>query len=164
MKRKPTSQDRINIREKLNDDWKKSASSVLLRRSARRELSNIVYKFRDKSHRKKTKRLAKKQNSRTKSKKLLQDKPKYDYREYIVSKRWYNRIRDYYKLYGKICSACFSTKKIKMHHMNYLHIGYEYDNDITPLCDNCHAEYHQKYGTQRDMNKTTLEFIKSKLL
>lgn len=64
----------------------------------------------------------------------------------------------YYLRHKKECIACRNRFKVGLHHMNYEHLGYERDEDLVPLCWNCHAEYHTIYG-KGDMIDTTSEFI-----
>jgi hypothetical protein len=84
------------------------------------------------------------------------------YAVYILSKEWRVRCALFYKTHGHFCVACGETKNIHMHHMTYRHLGNEMDEELAPLCRDCHHEYHELYGVSNDMVETTVAFIEEK--
>ena len=67
------------------------------------------------------------------------------YEEYLKTNHWKsikNRL-----FYGNklICSHCKTRYGISIHHITYDNIGNESDNDIVPLCFNCHNRFHNNF-------------------
>ncbi len=81
------------------------------------------------------------------------------YTNYINSDKWREIKNRYYQKFPRKCAACLSSKKIHLHHMVYGNFGDEKDEDLIPLCEPHHADYHRANGTQRNMKRTTLAFI-----
>ncbi len=82
------------------------------------------------------------------------------HRIYIQGERWKERKEAYYKKFGKICAACFSKKCVDLHHMTYKRLGNEWDEDLVPLCRDCHKSFHRMFpGKGRKMKKQTMKFI-----
>lgn len=81
------------------------------------------------------------------------------YSKYINSDTWREIKNSYYQKFPRKCAACQSSKKIHLHHMVYGNFGDEKEEDLIPLCEPHHAEYHKKNGTKRNMKRTTLAFI-----
>lgn len=89
-------------------------------------------------------------------------KRRFTYNEYIHSSVWENRKSAYYRKNGKRCAACGITTKIQLHHTVYTKFdGTEPDVNLTPLCELHHAQYHDKYGSGRNMKETTYEFVEN---
>lgn len=84
------------------------------------------------------------------------------YQLYITSKWWIERKNRYYQNNKRICTACGSFEHIVLHHMVYKNYGNEKDTHLTPLCQNCHSEFHRTYLLKKDMIKSTLQFIENK--
>ena len=68
--------------------------------------------------------------------------PTREYDEYINSKEWQVRRENFYSKHGKVCRCCGSTENIDLHHLNYNRLGYEEDEDLVPLCRDCHGVIH----------------------
>lgn len=93
-------------------------------------------------------------------KRPLQKKNGYQaYDDYIKSDQWEKRKNSYYQAHSRRCAACGTAKHIHLHHMHYSKLGNEPDEHLIPLCNVHHEAYHLQYGTQRDMIRTTREFI-----
>lgn len=86
------------------------------------------------------------------------------YYVYIKSKEWEDRKNKYYQKYEKRCRACRSYNHISLHHSKYGNLGSEKDEHLVPLCSGCHLEYHETFGTQRDMVRKTNDFVAYKLM
>lgn len=101
-------------------------------------------------------------------KKLLarRNKPKRDkpqrrmpkYREYIKSEEWKKLKHGYFKRHLKRCAACRGDHRVGLHHITYKNLGNERDEDLVPLCWDCHTDYHERYGT-KDLEELTKVFI-----
>lgn len=85
---------------------------------------------------------------------------KMTYLEYISSFFWKKRRSEFLKRYGNRCVACDVTKRIIVHHMTYRHLKKERDEELAPLCWDCHGEYHRTYP--KPSVKTTLLFIRER--
>lgn len=81
------------------------------------------------------------------SKKKVPLKPKkgkparVDYYDYINSKEWSEKSRQFRKETGK-CEMCGSMKKLQCHHLHYRTLGREKRKDIQVLCHTCHMKVH----------------------
>jgi hypothetical protein len=64
------------------------------------------------------------------------------YKEYIKSQAWLRRRIAYYKTHEKKCAVCKSSHRISLHHITYANVGREPDEDLVPLCLDCHENYH----------------------
>lgn len=84
------------------------------------------------------------------------------YKDYIVSRFWEDRKREFFEKVEKKCAACSSVEDICLHHMYYGVLGKEKDEHLIPLCNGCHEEYHSINGVKKDMIKETLQFVESK--
>jgi hypothetical protein len=83
------------------------------------------------------------------------------YPSYMLSKEWLERRRAYCKKYGGGCAICGTLKKTEMHHMSYLHLGNERDNELVVLCHRHHTNYHRLNGVQGNMIKKTHAYIQA---
>lgn len=107
--------------------------------------------------------LGRKRREARKERKLRrQRKSRFSYKKYIQSDAWRIRCEMFYRTHHKICAACGNDRTIHLHHMTYAHLGEEHDADLVPLCRNCHDEYHEQNGVQKDMLWKTKEFIRVK--
>jgi len=83
-------------------------------------------------------------------------RPKYV--DYIKSKSWNKRRIEYFKKFGKSCVICF-IKKVQLHHMSYINLGRELDEDLIALCIHHHKRLHEEVKTALDMRVGTYQFI-----
>jgi len=78
----------------------------------------------------------------------------YNYYNYIKSLLWSNRRELYFLNFEKKCTKCYTTSDIQLHHVKYgEYDGNEQDFDLSPLCDTCHKQFHEKHGVHKDMHK-----------
>lgn len=87
---------------------------------------------------------------------------KIDYFGYIVSPLWEERRIKYFKKHKYQCQSCGVLRDIQLHHMEYGNFGNEPDYALAALCLVCHNEFHKKHGTEKNMIKASLLFIKDK--
>jgi 5-methylcytosine-specific restriction endonuclease McrA len=58
----------------------------------------------------------------------------------------------YYAKHGKKCAVDFVTENVDLHHMTYKRLGNEWDEDLVPLCRDCHKSIHRLFpGKGRKM-------------
>lgn len=146
-------QARQSLQKKKEQAWLATASPFLISRITKKPTPRKE-RFHFEVHKKK------------KFRGLFKQKPKkqemYEYKTYILSKKWAKRRREFTKKFGKFCFACDSDTNIHVHHMSYENLGSERDMDLAALCEDCHKEYHELNGVQRNMIKKTMFFIKNK--
>ncbi len=93
-----------------------------------------------------------------------QIRPNSTYGTYILSPIWRSIKNAYWQSHERKCAACFSKKKIHLHHGYYADRGQEKTEHLFPFCENCHKEFHLWLGkTKKDMLKETIQFITNKL-
>jgi hypothetical protein len=85
--------------------------------------------------------------------------PRQRYENYINSPQWESVKNRYYQTHPRRCAACNTASRIHLHHMYYGNFGCEQDNDLIPLCNTHHDQYHRENGTQRNMLQRTMTFI-----
>lgn len=66
------------------------------------------------------------------------------YDEYIHSDEWIKKSALARKRNSR-CSLCNREYKLTTHHRTYKNLGYEEQNDLTVLCENCHYIFHKFY-------------------
>lgn len=65
------------------------------------------------------------------------------YKEYLLSGEWDNLRKQKLRQVGSSCQICNSKKGLHIHHRTYARIFNERLNDLTVLCGDCHALFHQ---------------------
>lgn len=68
------------------------------------------------------------------------------YKEFLTTFYW-DIVRQYkLKQASYKCDLCNTSKSLHVHHKTYEHRGEEYQHlsDLTVLCSNCHAKFHDK--------------------
>lgn len=86
-----------------------------------------------------------------------------NYEEYINGRAWAARRKCYYQSYEKVCTACGSKKKIHLHHHTYARLGSELDEDLVPLCEECHDALHRFHRAGKvSLTQATFMFIAGK--
>lgn len=83
------------------------------------------------------------------------------YPSYIRSKAWLERRIKFYDSFGRNCAVCGASNDTTVHHMSYLHLGNEKDNELVVLCRPHHRDYHSQNGVQGNMIKRTHAYIKA---
>ena len=74
-------------------------------------------------------------------------KPTYkpiDYKWYIQSFIWKAKAHRAKELAGFKCQLCNANQELHAHHRTYDQLGFEKIEDITVLCADCHAKFHNK--------------------
>jgi hypothetical protein len=83
------------------------------------------------------------------SKKSKKEIPYVDYHEYINSPEWLKKKRQAYWCLGKTCEVCSTSKRIHVHHNNYVSLGFERAfRDFVILCAACHEAFHEVVSSQ----------------
>lgn len=65
------------------------------------------------------------------------------YLNYLLSDAWKDK-RDLMIKLKKKCEMCGETKDLQVHHLNYLNVGNEGQDDLIVLCRDCHNKLHEK--------------------
>lgn len=73
---------------------------------------------------------------------IINEKERPNYREYIQSPEWHERAEAAKERAGHRCRLCNIKGSLHAHHRTYERLGKELPEDITVLCDDCHAKFH----------------------
>ena len=69
-----------------------------------------------------------------------------EYRDvYLQSDHW-RSVKSRFE--GVPCVCCGATEKIELHHVTYCRLGKERDEDLRPLCSECHEWVHEQIGME----------------
>ena len=86
-----------------------------------------------------------------------------EYERYLRSPEWQDRKARYYQRWGRVCRACWSTRRVELHHLSYEHAftGQEPDDDLIGLCHQHHQDAHTAMdsGRFRDLRGATLYVV-----
>jgi hypothetical protein len=66
----------------------------------------------------------------------------HSYGAYLNSPQWGQRRREALRRAGYRCIECGATEGLEVHHLTYERLGYERPEDLTVLCNPCHAKEH----------------------
>ena len=64
-----------------------------------------------------------------------------DYFSYIQSIKWWRKAKGV-KERRKFCESCGTTTQLTVHHLTYIRLGKEKDEDLALLCWPCHEQQH----------------------
>lgn len=64
-----------------------------------------------------------------------------EYYSYMNSDEWFSKRQEILYKYDHICQICFYEAN-DIHHLNYAHLGNEYNFELIPLCRACHINYY----------------------
>jgi len=64
------------------------------------------------------------------------------YKEYLKSKEWINLRNSILNQRGYKCERCASKKNLHLHHLTYERVGFENEDDLVILCQQCHKFVH----------------------
>lgn len=64
------------------------------------------------------------------------------YVDYLKTPEWRRRRDRAIRLSGFKCSACQKRGSLQVHHVNYAHLGEEWETDLEVLCRGCHEGHH----------------------
>lgn len=70
------------------------------------------------------------------------------YEEYLQTEHWKIISEETKRLAGYRCQICNSPDHLNAHHRTYDRIGNELQSDLTCLCKDCHALFHDKLGDE----------------
>ena len=84
-----------------------------------------------------------------------------DYQEYLQSDYWKLFASEAKERVGNRCQLCNSEGSLHVHHRTYERLGEELPDDVTVLCADCHARFHDKinlpsHDMMQDMVKRIL--------
>lgn len=66
------------------------------------------------------------------------------YEDYLRTDAWKMRREQALRDAGNKCQLCYSPKYLDVHHKTYERRGHELPQDLTVLCRDCHAKFHNK--------------------
>ena len=75
--------------------------------------------------------------------KVILEKEKFDYHEYLKSDRWQHLRRSVLRRDNELCIC--GAKATEVHHKTYERLGNEPLSDLVSLCRNCHQNVHDNY-------------------
>jgi len=67
------------------------------------------------------------------------------YDEYLKTDHWKQVRSTAYGAAGGRCQLCNSGGEVHAHHRTYDNLGHEKPSDVTVLCAECHAKFHDKH-------------------
>lgn len=71
--------------------------------------------------------------------------PKRNYHDYMHSEEWRHKRLKVLKRDGFRCQMCGTAKNLRVHHINYEHLGTDAElDDLITLCDACHRKIHEQ--------------------
>jgi len=73
---------------------------------------------------------------------LMKNGKKLPYSKYLKTKHWKTTRNKVMKEYNKICFDCMGVAT-QVHHLTYENLGKEKDEDLIPLCNDCHEKRHK---------------------
>jgi len=65
-------------------------------------------------------------------------------KDYYASKRWELRKKAYFLKHAKRCCQCHGWSSVQLHHKTYRNLGNEPDEDLEPMCFDCHRKIHKE--------------------
>lgn len=66
------------------------------------------------------------------------------YKEYLSSPQWEKMRQETLERVGYRCQVCNGEEFLNVHHRTYARVRAEHDGDLTVLCRDCHAKFHDK--------------------
>ena len=73
-----------------------------------------------------------------------------DYKAYLRSPEWQEVRRRALLRDGEVCQMCGTGINLRVHHVNYEHVGTEQElDDVVTLCEECHSKVHVKDYVRR---------------
>ena len=66
----------------------------------------------------------------------------FDYSTYLQSDRWQELRRLALDVADHRCQVCNQAQNLEVHHRTYERLHHEQLNDVTVLCNRCHALFH----------------------
>lgn len=85
---------------------------------------------------------------------------KQQYKEYLSSEHWKKFRKETYSK-RKMCQKCTSKKNLNIHHITYVNLWKETQEDVLVLCNECHFRGHKKPKFIKRMKEgKSLDFVK----
>lgn len=81
------------------------------------------------------------------------------YEDYLQSPEWKKRRAWVLTFWNHRCGICNRKDKLEVHHRTYERLGNELLTDLIPLCDRCHAKFHDEFRPGLEMIQTTLHRV-----
>lgn len=69
-----------------------------------------------------------------------------EYLDYLESPKWQRKRQEVFKVQGRRCKVCESSKRINVHHLTYERLYDELPEDLMVLCHPCHDLVHELGG------------------
>lgn len=66
------------------------------------------------------------------------------YAAYLLTPEWHARAEACKARAGYRCQLCYADGELHAHHRTYERLGAEHPMDLTALCGDCHAKFHNK--------------------
>ncbi len=66
-----------------------------------------------------------------------------NYQDYLESQHWIDFRDDYFSRNPRRCTISGDLVDIQLHHISYINIGKETDDDVIPLCEKMHQLVHE---------------------
>jgi 5-methylcytosine-specific restriction endonuclease McrA len=77
-----------------------------------------------------------------------------NYDEYIRSDAWKSRAAKARRRAGDRCQVCNSDQRpLHVHHRTYERLGNEKPHDLTALCAECHALFHNRVPKESQIDR-----------
>lgn len=92
-------------------------------------------------------------------KRTFATKPKggWTYETYIRSEEWRDKRREVFEERGRICEECGHPHyRLEVHHLTYVRLGCERNEDLQILCPPCHDKIHGRLKSERAADSTTI--------
>ena len=64
------------------------------------------------------------------------------YKEYLLTEHWQEVRQRALERSGNRCDMGCASKKLHVHHRTYERRGFERDEDVRVLCEECHGKFH----------------------
>ncbi len=75
------------------------------------------------------------------------------YDNYLRSEKWKTIRENLFKLRGKRCEDCHTTKNLHVHHLHYNTLTMERPEDLKILCKSCHDKEHRRLDGEKENRK-----------
>lgn len=83
------------------------------------------------------------------------------YGDYLRTPEWRERRQNAIDLAGGRCRLCNTDERLHVHHRTYERRGCEHPDDLTVLCEDCHALFHEhrELVSRREWNVSYGAFV-----
>lgn len=85
-----------------------------------------------------------------------------NYSGYLQTKKWARKRSRILRRDKNRCQACGSTRFLQIHHLSYINIYNERDDDLITVCDLCHTELHIYEKENGCSMNDAFEYVKQK--